>query len=388
MSVESIIGDVESALVRLIRLGLGWRYPAASNLTALAAMQAAILRPGSICYVTSEDNNFEWLPTSAATPNGINVILPTTLPTGKTNGRWHKVTTSWTYGAGGTSLKTKTTGYLREVEAYSTDDGPEEAITKVFGSTPSVLVQFRGDDPKSQSNLPGTFYKDSLNFMLLIVDANLLPSPAATQGSDLTSATVDPGVYQIIGQLRRLLCGVTVDFGLSDIERIELGPSNLEFEDLDRRLFVWSLGITVLGSFDIEDEDLIEMAIEAQPALTDHLPAPEFDPDNYVAVGGGLDEGEGAGLSRTIEATIATIDSVAIAVAETPITFAADSDTYRDLAPDGTWTITAVATKDPAPGVIDGQLRVGMTRTDSNGVLNDRALCSYSIPFGDPIPIP
>lgn len=384
MSVETLIADVESALVRLVRLGLGWRYPTKASLAELAAMQVAVLRDGGLCYVTGQ-GLFEWLPFSSATPDGVNVVVPTTLPAGKTNGRWLKVSTTWTYGAGGTSLSSKTTGYLRSVEAFSSDDGPDAAIERVFGNTPSVLVQFTGDDPQSASNLPGTFYRDALTFQLLVVTANLRGIASATQGSPVPAeATVDPGAYRIIGDLRRLLAGVSPDFGISGVERVEIGAASLAFEDLDRRLFVWTLNVTVRASFSIDDEDLVDAAVRAQPALTEHWPAASFDKDNYVASGGGLDEGAGAGFDRTVDETLAKVAGLAATLAETPVTFDADSDTYRDFSASG-WTFTAVVAGATPPPVAADSFRVAVTRTDSSGVLYDRALCSFSIPFGDPI---
>jgi hypothetical protein len=280
----------------------------------------------------------------------------------------------------------KATGYLRQVEAYSSDDGPEVAIEKVFGSTPSVLVQYTGDTVTPDSNLPGAFYKDVLHFKLLIICANLRPSPATTQGSPI--AGEDPGAYRVIGDLRRLVCGIAPTFGVDGVERVEIGDSELLFEDIDRRLFVWSLGINVRASFDIQDEDLADIPIEAQPALTDAGPSRIFDAANYIASGGGLDDGEGPGLSRNIDVTIAVIGGTALFASATPATFAAHADTYRDLAPEGTWAFSAVAAGAAQPAKVDGQLRVGVTRTDATGVLYDKALCSYSIPFGSPIPIP
>lgn len=385
MSVETLIADVESALVRLVRLGLGWRYPSKASLTDLAALQAAVLRDGGLCYVTGQ-GLFEWLPFSTATADGVNVVASTNLPAGKTNGRWVKVSTTWTYGAGGTSLSSKATGYLKSVEAYSSDDGADVAIERVFGATPSVLVQFTGDSPTSNSNLPGTFYKDSLEFQLLVITSNLRGIASATQGSPV--ADEDPGAYRVIGDLRRLLCGVSPDFGISGVERVEIGAASLAFEDLDRRLFVWTLGVTVRASFSIDDEDLDDAAVRAQPALTEHWPAAVFDKDNYVASGGGLNEGAGVGFDRNIEATIAKIGGAAVSAAETPVTFDADTDTYRDLAPGGTWVFTSVSAGASAPALATGRLRVGVTRTDSAGVVSDTALCSFSIPFGDPIDVP
>jgi len=391
MSVETLIGDAEAALVRLIHLGLGWRYPVKANLIALAAMDVVVLSDGALCYVTSEGAVYEWLAFSTSTVSSPTVIVPTTPPTGKTNGRWHKVVTDWTYGAGGANLGAKTTGYLKAVEAYSTDDGADAAIERVFGKTPSVLVQFTGDAPVSNSDLRGAFYKDQLAFQVLIVTANLRGRATATQGppAQLTDeAATDPGAYQIIGGLRRLLCGVAGTFGVAGVERVEIGPSSLAFEDYDRRLFVWTMGVTVKASFQIEDEDLVDAVVRLQPALTESWPAVQWDKDNYVSRGGGLDEGAGTGLSRAIDETIAKIAGAAVSAAALPVTFTASSDTYRDLSPLGVWTLTAVAAGTPQPALASGNMRVAVTRTDASGVLGDMALCSFSIPYGEAFEIP
>lgn len=391
MSVETLIGDCEAALVRLISLGLSWRYPAKANLTALAAMDVVVLTDGALCYVTSEGAVYEWLAYSTTAPSSPNVIAANSPPTGKSNGRWHKVVTDWTYGAGGTNLGAKATGYLKAVEAYSTDDGPDMAIERVFGKTPSVLVQFTGDTPKSDSGLRGSFYKTELAFQLLIITANLRGRATATQGppTQLTDeASTDPGAYQIIGGLRRLLCGVSGVFGVTGVERVEIGPSSLAFEDYERRLFVWTMGVTIRASFQIEDEDLEDAAIRLQPALTENWPALTWDKDNYISRGGGLDEGAGAGLSRTIDETIAKVGSTAVSAAAQLVTFTAERDTYRDLSPAGVWAFTAVVVGASQPPLVSGRLRVAVTRTDASGIVGDMALCSFSIPYGEPFDVP
>ena len=391
MSLETLIGDAEAGLVRLIQLGLGWRYPVRANLTALAAMDVLVLNDGALVYVTSESAVYEWLTFSVSAVSSPTVIAPASPPAGKTNGRWHKVVTDWTYGAGGTNLGQKTTGYLKAVEAYSVDEGPDAAIERVFGKTPSVLVQFTGDAPVSDSGLRGAFYKTTLNFQLLIITANLRGRVNATQGPPVQltdEASSDPGAYRIIGHLRRLLCGVSGVFGVAGIERIEIGPTSLAFEDYDQRLYVWTMNVMMKGSFQIEDEDLEDAALRIQPALTENWPAVTWDKNNYISRGGGLDEGVGTGLSRTVDETIAKVAGTAVSVAATPVTFSASSDTYRDLSTAGTWTFTAVAVGAPQPALASGRMRVAVTRTDASNVLGDMALCSFSIPYGDAFDIP
>lgn len=388
MSVETLLTEVEGGLLRIIRLALGWRHPAVANLAALAARSVAELPDLALVYVTASGTCFEWDAASQAAANGTTIIASTTLAP-SARGRWLQVNTALTYGAGGTNLGKKQSGYLRTVESYACDDGPEAAIERVNSSYPSTLVQFTGDEVESLSNIPGALYRCVLNFKLLIFSQNLRPSPSATMGPrDPTEAADDPGVYRIIGDLRRVLHGVAFDNGIADVERIAVGGSELGFEDLDRRVYVWLLDLKVRASYQITDEDLVDATIRAQPELTECWPAPKWDRTNYIALGGGLDEGKGPGLARTIDQTVAVVQSSAVSVAPQAVTLAAGSDTYRDLDPAGTWTLTAVPSGSSPPPVATGRLRVAVTTTDGSSVMSDRALCSFSIPYGDPIDLP
>ena len=366
--------------MRLVRLGLGKRYSQKANLTELAAMSVP---DSALCFVTGT-GLYEWRSTSTATADGSDVVASTALPAGKTNGRWHRVTTSWTYGAGGQNLGQKATGYLRAVEAFASDDGPDAALERVFGNAPAVLVQFTGDEPQSIDMTPGAFYRNTLSFQFLIISANMRPSPTATQGSPFPSeAAQDPGAYRIIGDLRRLLCGVAPDF-MPGVERIEIGRAELGFEDIDRRLYVWTMDVRCRASFVIEDEDLAdEWSIVAQPH--DTAPAPDaatFDAADYLVTGGVYLEGYGSGLSRTLEATAAVIAGEDVTADPLPVTLDAESDVWRDLDPSDGWHITAIPAGSPPPALAAGCLRVGVTRTDSAGVVWDRLLCAFSTPTG------
>ena len=380
MSVENLISDVEAALVRLVRLGLGVRFVSA-DLAALAALAVAGAADGELRFVTAVGAVYVWQPYSTATADGVSVVAPAAPPAGKTNGRWARVSTSWAYGAGGPNLAHRGAGYLRSVEAYSSDDGTDAAIDKVFGRTPSVLVQFQGDDPQPLSNLPGTFYKNALSFQLLVVNANLRGVAAGTQGSRV-AADADPGAYRTIGDLRRLVCGVSPDSGIDGVERIEIGPARLEFEDAERRLFVHSLVVTVRASFSVEDEDLVAADIWAQPRLAGVGQADSFDRQNFVASGCDLDHSDDP-FAFTVRAGIAVVSGAGVATSDTAHTFAA-GDTYRDLGADGTWTFTPVPAYSDPPPVTPGCLRVALTRADADRVFTDLPLCSFSVPFGSP----
>lgn len=371
-----MITDIEAALGRLITYALATRQPLAS----LATLANVPLLSG-LRYVAGQ-GVFEWQAYSTATVDGVSVIASTK----QSRGRWQKVVTPWTYGAGGTNLGAVTSGYLNAVEVYDSDD-IDAMLERVEGRTPAVLLRFAGDAPASDSILPGTFYKDSLDFVINVISSNLRGQTTATQGSPLAGeAAYDPGVYKIIGDLRRVICGVSPAFGVEGVERAEIGPATRIDEDADRRLFTYAMAVTVKNSFEITDQDLIDGALNAQPALTDHRAA-TFNADNYVAGGCGLAEGLGAGFDRTIEAGRAFVGGVEVTTDETAHAFAADQDCYRDLDATGAWTFTAVDVYSDQPALAAGSMRVAITRTDDVGIVADVALCSYSVPLGDPIPI-
>ena len=289
----------------MVRSKLQTRLPSVADLAALAALP--LKDDGALCFVSSAGRLFEFRTWSTATPDGVSIVAMASPPSGKTNGRWHGVTTPWRYGAGGVNLAQKMTGYLRTVEAYSSDDDGETAINRVADAFPSCLLKFVGDDLKPAANVPGTAYWDELSFTLDIVTANLRPAPAATQGS--SAAGDDPGAYRIIGDIRRLLHGVSPSFQVvEEVERVEVGGASLSYEAEDRRVYVWQLPITVRASYSIDDEDLEAAEVEVQPTLADKpLEATRFDIKNYVASGGdaladaGIGAGDGGDLAGQIE---------------------------------------------------------------------------------------
>lgn len=384
MSVESLFADVEDGLTGLIRLGLGWRLPPVADTGALVALPVVELPPMALVFVQSQSQLWTWDPDSQAAVTASTLQSSALPPTAR--GRWLRIETAWTHGAGGPNLGKKATGYLRSVETYACDDGPEAALERVTSYLPGVLVQFVGDELESLDLRPGSLYWSVLNFKLLILSCNLRAAPNATQGPrDAAEAADDPGVYRIVGDLRRLLHGQAFTSGLAGVERIEVVSSELAFEGDDRRLYVWAMDVRVRASYSIEDEDLTEFEIRAQPELTECWPAQAFDRNNYVASGGGLSEGAGPGLSRTIDATVAVVGGASIAANALAVTFAPSKWTYRDLLASGVWSFTEVDADATAPAQVSGSLRVARTLTDATGIVRDQALCSFSIPYGPPI---
>ena len=382
MGPENYISTIEAAICRIARLGLGWRCPAVADLTALVAVDATVLSDGAMAYVTSEANIYEWAIDSTATVDGSTVLASITLDP-SARGRWLKVLTSWTFGAGGTNLAKKQTGYLRAVEPYAsmeTSQGEDDGIlSRIAAQTPSVCVQFVGDEIESYDNQPGTLYSATLGIKLIIASSNLRAAPAAVRGDGVSD---DPGVYRIIGDLRRLFGGLSFDNGIEGVERIEIGGSELISELEDRRVYIWGLDLIVKASFAIEDEDLaVDGEIWVQPKLTEFWPLTKWDKLNYIATGGTL---SGSGLTRTVDATTGLIGGSAISFAASSVTLPASKDTYRDLDPSTGWYFTSVDIGSPQPPIVAGRLRVAVSRTTATDIEMDAGLCSFSAAYVSP----
>lgn len=372
MAVETLIADAESALVTLIRFGIAKRYTVA-NVAALAAMQPSVLSDHALAYVTAAAKVYEWLQTSTATANGTTIIATTAQPS---RGRWVVVDTAWTYGAGGVNLGAKASGYLLYCDAYSDAGDADQLVDVTLANIPAVLVTFEGSSPSSLSNIPGTYYRDDLSFSVIVLTSNLGGGVTATQGSPIADDA--PGAYRVIGDLRRLIASNTRSVA-SYIERAEIGEVRREFADLERRVECHSMKVTLHTSWSIEDEDLVDVAIQGQPQLVGtHVP---FDPQNYVATGGLIEDG--TGLSRILSAATGVIAGSVVASPSGAVVFAPDSDVYRDLDGTGAWHLTDVSAGSDAPTLVAGRLRVAFTRTSSTDVLADVQLCSFAIDFGD-----
>lgn len=372
MAVETLIADAESALVSLIRYGLAKRYTVA-NVAALAAMQPSVLSDHALAYVTAAAKVYEWLQTSTATANGTSIVATTAQPS---RGRWVAVVTSWTYGAGGVNLASKASGYLLTCDAYSDAGDADQLIDVTLANVPAVLVTFEGSSPSALSNIPGTYYRDDLSFSVIVLTSNLGGGVTATQGSPIADDA--PGAYRVIGDLRRLITSNTRTLA-SFIERAEIGEVRREFADLERRVECHSMKVTLRTSWFIEDEDLVDVAIQGQPQLVG--PAKPFDAQNYVSTGCTIDDG--TGLSRILAAGTSVIGGAVVASPSGAVVFAPDSDVYRDLDINGAWHLTDVPVGSDAPALAAGSLRVAFTRTSSSDVIADVQLCSFATDFGD-----
>lgn len=385
LDVRNAITTVEAALLEVIELAFKVRLPAQATVAALrTAFTVKLLGHRALVYVTGESRVYRWDRYSTAADDGVNVIAPTPLSAA---GRWLRVSSPVNYGPNyNAPLQSKQTGYLKTVTLYRGDELAAEMQEKADGNTPFVLIEWMGDSPKPMSLLPGALYDDTHNFNLLIGSFCARNSNTNPWGSPLAAeATEDPGPNAIIGDLRYVLAGVAL--GIPHVVHVEIGDARKVDEDLEDRLLLYSLAVSVRIGFTIPDEDLEPLVVQVTPRLADH-PPPKFDPLNYVAQGYFLEEGIGAGLSRTFGEGIAFISGAAISSTPDPVTFTADRDTYRDLKPDGTFAYTAVAVGAAAPPLTAGALRLAVTRTAAAEVLSDTWLCSSSHQYGLPFTVP
>lgn len=385
--IEESIVRVERALLDAVTLGMLVRLPPVPDVPALRATptqgaSGSARRDGDLVFVTSAGGCYRWSVTSTATDDGALVIRPA--DAGAT-GRW--LLASSTARLGGQYLHQIPTGILRTALLHNGDFSDEVLQSRIFGQAPCVAIHFGGEDHQALSQVPGALYRYRADFELWSVSRNYRSGPEAALGSPISAeAAADPGVMAIHGQLKRLLAGV--DLGVSGIEQVEIGRGHLEQASEAERLFVMSLAVQVRGAVhspDADGEHVLVTGVDAQPYVTDLHGEVAFDPANHVV--SGIDVNLGLGLAHTVSAGSAYVGGQLVLVAETPVTFVESADTYRDLLPDGSLAFTAVSIGGEPPPVAPGALRVGVTTTDSAGVVAERYLVAISYPFGRSVPI-
>lgn len=382
ITVRNSIVECERMLWELLSLALQRRDTPAANLAALAAYSG--MPDHSLVYVASENRVYRFAKDSQVAADGLNVVQPASLPG---TGRWLRVESPLTFGPNSNApLQSRATGICSGVEIYQGDDGFEQMIERGYAKPPFLMIEFVGSEPEPLSLNPGAAYREKLEFTIHCFSRCLRAPWAAAWGSPYPQeAAQDPGIFGLACLVRYLCAGVRS--GIPGIQRVEIGRIVVEYEDLDDRFFAAAVQVFVWASYEIPDEDLIPLELEAQPLepagrAGGALP---FDRRNYVSEGLFVDPGPG--LARTVPAGLAVIDGAPVASAGGPVTLPAGRDIYRDLLPDGTLVYTDVAVSAPAPAVPAGALRIAYSRTSATDVDCDVWLCSYAFVLGNPIPI-
>lgn len=378
LDIRTILTQVHVALVDVIDLAYAKRYPEAADLQALAAYDVAPLPDRALVYVASEGVVYRLLQASVLPGVLPHVVVPNSpLPLG--NGRWVREATTVTLGpAYIRPLHKVRRGYLQTVQMYQGQD--EEQLERIFAQRPAVLVEFLQDSVELSSYMHGGIYEYDLKYTIHALSSNLRDDPSALIGSAVPGE-VDPGLYQLIGDLRYLLAGCRLGLApgvkFSDVQ----GSARIIETDLAQRSFTAEIDLTVKASVHIVDEDLEpdpEIWIERRDAGTPN--GEYFDPSNQILQG--LKVAPTSGLTATPTAGLARVLGVLVAATPGSHTFPSDSDTYRDLALDGSLTYRSVDVGDMPPYQAPKTLRVGMTRTGATSIDRDVYLCSYAVPSG------
>lgn len=390
LTFQNATQQIEGDLFAAILLALQERQ-AVATLAALRAIPTAAASSGfmipeySLRYVTANAENYRWDPYSTAADDGESVIKPTD---GGATGRWRNNGTAVSFR--GVPLGKISTGYLRLVHVYAGDMSDDDLEALLYAQRPSVMVRFLGEDPTPASTIAGALYWNAMRFRITAVSENLRPGPvpSALVGPTLAAeAARDPGVHQIIGDLKELLAGS--DLGQPGVGKVELGPTVVEWSMLGQRKQVHSLEVVVYCTLQAVDYDLVtinDFAIQYSIARLNQA-APPFDPLNYVE--SGYTVPLGAGFTFTPTAGVAYVNGTKIALTPGAHTAGPGLDIYRDIIlSEGDFAYTSVRNGQEPPPVLPGALRVGVTITDANGVVADGYLAAWKYNFGDPDIVP
>ena len=383
LDVRTAWTAVQRGLVDTIRLGLGWREPEVADLPTLRATSVRSSPESALRYVQSEGVVYRWYNHSALAHNPPGAVQPAERAA---NGRWIRQRSEVTFGPNHFApIHRKRTGYAKAVQLFQGQD--DEEIERSFGRKPGLLVEFVGDSIASRGR-NGEIYDVDYDFVVHCLSQNLRPGPAALEGSPVdVEANEDPGLNRIIGDVRYLLAGCRLDMAPAVMFVDIQGKAQIRTADLGERTFVGMVPLTVRASWNIPDEDLVrieEIWIQGMDADTgdDNF----FDVNNFVRSGYRVEWRPG--LVGTPAPGQAIVDSQIVVTAPTPHLFTVDRDTYRDLRKTGELVYQEVAIDADPPPQERGTLRIGVTRTDSAGIVSDTLLCHFAIDSGAPFRAP
>lgn len=392
---------LEDLLHDTILYALKRRLPSVTTVAALRLVETR----GSDSSLRNEDDlitvvpavgdrvAYRWHPASTATDNGTSRIRPADVPASQP-GRWHSWSSAVRFApiVNGNSYTLDQLPYqdsarqpLEQVLVLDKKMTEEEILAHIFVQTPTVVIVADDDDPEDAELDTGFEWNSTFRFTITVVVQNLRDRREAAQGSDV-AADPFPGGNTIDGMIWELLAGA----GAGRLSEEEDGIQNVlpssganEESSLDQRLVLRKREYKIralLTSPQAPNETGDAEEIAAQAQMTDLGDQEELDLDNLVTSGCSVPLG--SGLTKPVAAGTALIDGEEVTYAGELHTFDPDTDTYRDLTPDGAMTFIAVEIDDPTPDLTEGALRVGMTRTDGSGVLADRFLCATKVNYG------
>jgi hypothetical protein len=359
-------------------------------ITSVGASGSQAITDWTLTAVTGS-GLYRWSTFSTATDDGTSVIKPTDAGTA---GRWIAVENpggmSTPLMLRGTDVTDIASGYLKQVALYEGERTDDELEGRIFAQRPCVVLEFVGATKERIGTQPGALSHRCYNFQLWIVDNNARGDLTAHRGSEVAAElAVSPGAYNIAADLEDLLDGATGEqLGEVAIGYSFTGATTLIDKQLaDRGRIILQVELGVWATTGKQDNDAVDFeSIRGQlKTAIVRPPGEDVDPDNVIVEG--LNVTMGIGLTRSPASGSAKIDGTLVEYTATPHTFAAFTDTYRDLASDGTLTFTEVAIGADAPDQADGTLRVGYTRTDAVGVDSDVLLAPTLRNLGSTFPI-
>lgn len=407
-TLENVVRDVI-----LQALGVRWTFTSVALLRAwpTVGQSGGFIRVDDDLAVILGNPNaaYRWNSLSVAADNGTTVIKPNDIVA---NGRWVAWSTPLRFspavGGPSVTLDQITSGPLVRVMVIDRDMNDDEISSLIGGNTtPAVVIEAVDDTPENLV-LAGYNWMSVYEFTITVISENLRNRREAAQGSavpgdDPAGAAVQLGANDIDGFIIALLCSTQLNAVCDGIKDVEVGRAHNWISELGQRRVMRSRTYRVRANVSIPQApgdtgpitDVFAQAALVQgqdptlwptpPVSTTPSPppgVPAWDPANYIN-GGGMLVTAGAGLVQPVSAGSALIGGAVVNYAGSGgVAFAAASDTYRDLQPSGAMVFTAVPAGTAPPAVGNGNLRIGVTRTDNSGVVWDKYLGAVLMPYG------
>ena len=386
LDIRTATTDVQDAIVRALELAYLRRYPESADLTALSLVDSEKLPDRALVYVQSEGVVYRLSKAST-----LSVALPDIVPAAG-NGRWLRQASTMTMGPNYFApIYRVRYGVVNAVEAFQGD--MSEFLDRLMGQRPAFGVEVIEDDLQLRAQRQGSIYDAKWKVIIHATTFNYRHGSDALYGSDVaedSGIASERGIYRLMGDARYLLAGTDLGLGLCIKFASIDGNGRLVEKQLGQRYFRGEIDLTVHGTVQILDEDLFpQWAASIERYETGTPDGRAFDPANFVAQG--LRIQPQSGLSAAPVPGVAYFDGQPVSVSPGLHVFSANSDTYRDLLPNGTLIYLEADVGQPAPSQTPNSLRVGVTRTDATSIIADTLLCSYrltSAPVtGDPFEV-
>ena len=373
LTQKTALATVEIALKNTILLALGQRIApsgqsAFADIPTLKTLPSAGIRTDELAFVTTKGLTYQFSRTSMAADDGNLVIAPNDATTA---GRWLQTTSN---------VKS---GYAKQVRVHVGTDTFTGMLMKGYSVRPSIHILFDTLTPFSRSLSKGALYQYAARWKVRCIGSNLRPQAQAAEGSDVPSET-DPGAHQIMGDVINTVAGSNLN--VPAVVYCEIEKGDMVETPEEGRLVVDEITVVAFYTVQTPDTDAVTIdplsGLYVQRALLGG--GTSYDANNLVTSGYTIPTG--TGFTKTPVAGTAKINGAAVSSSPGANTFSANSDTYRDLHSDGTFSYTAVGNGKPAPAIVysgaaGNTMRVGVTVTDGNGVIWDQMIAPTLVNF-------